>query len=258
VDSGTRGRGCDPLGDDTMNLIKKMRVPLFIIIVAIASLTGFTFFTEVSYSRMNNYGILMDAFNKTNAKFILGEVHINEKKVSSTFPDENDILNYVTNYDALNVITYIVSPQIKKYVCEYKNSTITLISRIENNEHFLSTTISQNSSSINFNDICNRLEEIYARFNIVPICISSISGEYQNVLSKDDTEKFTSGLLIYIKAIKVKSIITGNTLSVTGISPFFSNQSNIKDINFNLGVRSSAFEDKTYITLATPIIINEY
>src|SRR5659263_419107 len=177
MDSGIRGRGCDPLGDDTMNLIKKMRLPLFIIIVAIASLTGFTFFTEVSYSRMNNYGILMDAFNKTNAKFILGEVHINEK--------------------------------------------------------------------------CNRIEEIYARFNIVPICISSISGEYQNVLSKDDTEKITSGLLRYIRATKVKSIITGNTLSVTGISPFFSNQSSIKDINFNLGVRSSAFEDKTYITLAT-------
>lgn len=62
------------------------------------------------------------------------------------------------------------------------------------------------------------------------------------------------------KAKKVNGMSEKNLISVSAYSPLIDNNIEIegRKINMNLALRYNAFEDKTYIWLATPVITIEY
>lgn len=88
----------------------------------------------------------------------------------------------------------------------------------------------------------------------------SLAGSIDGKLEKDEIEELYTRAFRSIGANSVEGIDDNGLVSVSAFSPAIGSDARVngKKININMAARYNAYEDKTYIWLAAPVITTEY
>lgn len=85
-------------------------------------------------------------------------------------------------------------------------------------------------------------------------------GNYPQEMSKDENLKKIQDIAKFLKAKKVEEVIEESYISTTLYTPLIADSITYqqKTVNLHLAMRYNAYEDKTYLWLATPLITTTY
>ncbi|OPZ83473.1 MAG: hypothetical protein BWY74_04442 [Firmicutes bacterium ADurb.Bin419] len=143
--------------------------------------------------------------------------------------------------------------------------TVCIISQLNKGER------DENNSSISVDiiseltqtDIYNTaklIEEKFISFGLNPKVNTCITGYFDGKLDYMEMNRISGLILKDAKAKKIDGMSEKNMISVSAYSPLIDNNIEImgRRTNINLALRYNAYEDKTYIWVATPVITIEY
>ncbi len=130
----------------------------------------------------------------------------------------------------------------------------------QENNSFISVDIINELEQTDINDTAQVLKEKFKSFGLNPKVNTCITGYFDGKLDYVEMNKISSRILKDAKAKKINGISDKNLISVSAYSPLIDNNIEIKgrETNINLALRYNAYEDKTYIWVATPVITIEY
>lgn len=125
---------------------------------------------------------------------------------------------------------------------------------------FISVSVVEDMTSDGLQDIKNRTLSVFKKYNINPKINFCITGDFSGKLSNDELNSMGGKIFKEAGAKKVEGMRDGDFISVSAYSPEidYSISSGGKKVNLNLAIRYNAYENKTYIWLATPVITIEY
>lgn len=131
---------------------------------------------------------------------------------------------------------------------------------VKGNENIITVSITQNKSFVGLEAIKKEILEILKEDKIHPKVNSCITGYVAGKWDNAKLNEICDKMLKSVKAENVSSMKDRNLISVSAYSHYLGSTLNIsgKKMNLNLAIRYNALEDKTYIWLATPVIITEY
>lgn len=87
---------------------------------------------------------------------------------------------------------------------------------------------------------------------------STITGTYSKELNKGDIDQIVDNILKSSQAIKVKTKHADSVLNISAYSPLYDNCVIIDDkkVNLNISIRYNSYENKTYISLSSPRVLD--
>lgn len=231
------------------------------------------FYTGICYNEGENTFALQDAFSSTGAKFVNSEVYIwsysDEKKNSS-----NNLLNLadqlaidlnITRNAAFSNNT-VSNASINKTdiigICADGKSVCvsTQLSKDNLQKSNISINVINKMNHQDINDSARLLEEKFRKFGLNPKVNTCIIGCFDGKLDYEEMSRISEIILKGTKAKDIKGIYDNNLISISAYSPYIDNTIELegKRLNMNIALRYNAYEDKTYIWLATPVITIEY
>lgn len=143
--------------------------------------------------------------------------------------------------------------------------TVCIISQLNKNESdenssFISVNVIDELTQTDINNTAETLKEKFKSFGLNPKVNTCITGYFDGKLDYVEMNRISGLILKDAKAKEIDGISDKNLISVSAYSPFIDNSVEImgRTTNINLALRYNAFEDKTYIWVATPVITIEY
>lgn len=106
----------------------------------------------------------------------------------------------------------------------------------------------------------DKLLEAFKKYGINPKINLCIIGTYDGKLEKQRLNEISKTVLKEAHAKRIEGVDEKNYLSISAYSPYIERyiKVNNKKVNLNFASRYNSLKDKTYIWLATPVIITEY
>jgi hypothetical protein len=104
------------------------------------------------------------------------------------------------------------------------------------------------------------VEDIFKKYDMAPSVNSCITGCFDGEQNYEQLNEICRRILEDAEAHKVEGIRDNNLISVSAYSPAIGSYVTVneKKINLNVAMRYNAYENKTYIWLATPVITTGY
>lgn len=232
-----------------------------------------TLYTGIYYREGDN-SILQNAFFKSGAKFVNSEVYvwsdIDEKNGNS-----EDLANLAEqlaiDFGVIEKNTFSKQSvgktsldgtiEIKGICADGKSvNIITRQSKDGLQKSNISINVIDTLTAQGINASVSIIEENFRKFKLKPKVNTCIIGCFDGKLDYEEMNRISKGILKDAKAKKIDSIADNNLISISAYSPYIDNNIEVegKKINMNLALRYNAYEDKTYIWLATPVIAIEY
>ncbi len=173
-------------------------------------------------------------------------------------PDTEDeiILEQRTEDEGYNeVITFIP--------CEDGNMTVIkmLSTQIEERaETYIAVDITRNKGYKRVVGICNQIQEYLNKYENKVETAINITGAQQGRLGNAEEKQGQKAVFDFLKAKKVEVLEDEHLTSITAYSPLISSHISYggKNVNIQLAMRYSEYEDKTYLWIATPLITVTY
>lgn len=227
------------------------------------------------YYRGEENTALQNIFSDTGAKFVNSEVYVwsnideqyksqesllgfaNQLSENVGLSDKRDLLKKSSRKDAAVKTEINGSTADGKTVCitaqfnEGKNDT---------EKNVVSIDVINKLTQLDINDTANLLKEKFKSFGLNPKVNTCIIGYFDGKLDYVEMNRISKLILEEAKAKKVNRMSDKNLISISAYSPLIDNDIEIegKKINMNLALRYNAYENKTYIWFATPVITIEY
>lgn len=138
--------------------------------------------------------------------------------------------------------------------------TLGLKSGPDSGGSYLQVSISRDLEYMDMEQTLLDIGGLFAGYGVQPRTNSCITGSFDGRLEDGRIDALALAVFNGSKARTVDGIREENLLSVTAYSPSIGDYITVGDkrVNLNLAVRYSAYEDRTYIWLATPLITTEY
>jgi len=218
--------------------------------------------------------MVIKAFDVTGADAVVSEIYVRGR--AALQPDITDPAGllediitetgaeYHSDIPAFNIIdTDLAAGQEINYIIdENKNLKITILeeSKEKNDEDliFISFTDTSRCPDLkkNYDAVTNVLNKykINYRINV------ALTGCIGKKLSDKELENMFERVFSITKAEKVEGMNDNGLVSVSAFSPAIGRNTLVdgKRVNLNIAARYNFYEGKTYIWLATPVIITEY
>lgn len=219
---------------------------------------------------------LVKCFNSSGAKVVNSEMY---------FWGEIEDIKY-NDFDKLTQLSYDIMNEIKgesqeeisvntvsnDYIQEVNlstsvknDTTISVVSQIRKDktdkmEKFISVRILKELSNDDMDTTRHRVITAMNRYGIDTHVNSCITGSFEGKLTDEQMNDVSKTIFKGAGARKVEGIRERNLISVSAYSPIIDDYIKVDDnkVNLNLAIRYNAFEDRTYIWLATPVISTEY
>ncbi len=146
-----------------------------------------------------------------------------------------------------------------------KDGNMTVIKLLSNHiegkdETYIMVDIVQNKGYKEIVDTSDQIQNLLEKNeNKVEMTIN-LMGAQQGKLSKSDEKERQKNIFNLLKAKKIEVLEDELFTSITGYSPLISQYINYdeKNVNIQLAMRYSEYEDKTYLWLARPLITTSY
>ena len=233
----------------------------------------FTIFYIGIYYREGDNSILQNAFLSSGAKFVNSEIYV-WSDMEDQDQSKEDLLNLADQLAMdLSVVekdtfskqtadTYLMDKTEIKGVCADGKSVSITTGKSKDNVQKTNISINVNNTmtSKDIADTVNVIKDKFKKFRLKPKVNTCIIGCFDGKLDYEEMHSISKNILKYAKAKKIDSISDNNLISISAYSPYIDNNIEVggKRINMNLALRYNAYENKTYIWLATPVITIEY
>lgn len=127
-------------------------------------------------------------------------------------------------------------------------------------ERSINVSILQDSSSDLLEATQKNVKNVFEKYGIYPRVNSCITGAYEGELEYQQLNDVARQVLGEAEAKKVEGVRETNYVSVSAYSPYIERYVKVhgKKVNLNFASRYNAYENRTYIWLATPVITTEY
>ncbi|AEV67047.1 YwmB family TATA-box binding protein [Acetivibrio clariflavus] len=225
------------------------------------------------YYRWGDNSVLQNAFLSSGAKFVNSEVY-----VWSNMDEHNqDMEKLLKLADQLEMDLSVVknNTYTKQYVKEHSFDKLEIkgicadgkrvdIAAQQCKDNSQKSNISVNvinrMGALDINDTVNAIKERFKSLKLKPKINTCIIGCFDGKLDYEEMNRISENILKCAKAKKIESLYDNNLISISAYSPCIDNNIEVKGkrININIALRYNAYEDKTYIWLATPVIAIEY
>lgn len=199
------------------------------------------------WSKLDNKNKSIESLKKLTSDLLIG-LGINGSNLLSKSYDQNDLIQKVE----LRGIT--VRGKIADIKIQLGRD------KTESTDSFVSVSVSEDLSNTGLEEVRNAVVTVFANNKLSPKINSCMTGFFDGKLEQNQLEGISRKVLEEVKAVNVEGIRDNNLISVSAYSPLIKESVKVKGskINLNLAIRYNSNENKTYIWLATPIIITEY
>lgn len=135
-----------------------------------------------------------------------------------------------------------------------------VLGKEDDNNSYITLSIVDKDGIQDIDVLKHKVKLIMGRFGVTPNVNSCLTGNYPGKLSNDRLNQICTDIFKASGARKVEGINESNLISVSAYTPSIGQavEVNGRKINLNLAIRYNSYENKTYIWLATPVIITEY
>lgn len=134
------------------------------------------------------------------------------------------------------------------------------VGKEDDNNSYITLSIVDKDGIQDIDVLKKKVSSILGKYGISASVNSCLTGNYPGRLSNDRLNEICVDIFKASGARKVEGINESNLISVSAYAPSIGEavEVNGRKINLNLAIRYNSYEDKTYIWLATPVIITEY
>lgn len=255
--------------------MKKKYLTVFLLLFLIL----FTFYFIKIQDKTNSPEItLQRAFNHSEAGIVSANVYMWGKIDSSKYKTIADFKNLANEFsEQLNMesgtelSTSLVENDFIKEITlngvTEENDIVELIIHIEKSnksdeyeESYITVNAAPDLSNMELEKTKERIFTIFKKYAVKPRVNSCITGAYDGKLEYTELNNICKQMFKEVEAKKVEGIREGNLISVSAYSPAIENYIKVKEskVNLNLAIRYNSLEDRTYIWIATPLILTEY
>ena len=227
------------------------------------------------YYRGEENTALQNIFSDTGAKFVNSEVYVwcntNElyksKESLLEFADQLSVSVGLSDKGDLSKKSISKEGTVKTEItgCTADGKTICITVQFNEDKdkmqkNIVSIDVINKLTQLDINDTANLLKEKFKSFGLNPKVNTCIIGYFDGKLDYVEMNRVSRLFLEAAKAKKVNGMSEKNLISISAYSPLIDNNIELegKKINMNLALRYNAYEDKTYIWFATPVITIEY
>lgn len=221
--------------------------------------------------------IIYRAFETTGAKIVSSEVYFRGELTAGTFREEDmrrrlskeiisgsggDVSDVLPVFQSIeNDIStgtetgYIIDEDRRIHISVLKD-----VSGSPADAYRLSISLVDTSGSRAAAGFAARITDILKNYGVEPEVNISITGSLEGQLLERDVEELCGRVFDSISADKVEGINDNGLISISAFSPSIAEavRVNGRRVNVNMASRYNSFEGKTYIWLATPVIMTEY
>jgi len=221
--------------------------------------------------------ILQKAFEVTGAEILCSEVYIRGKTAEEDFNEDSarqriakEIISGSggNELETLPVFQTIDNDIIKgtetQYIIDDERSIyISIVRDVREDlpgEYNISVRLADTSGRQIAPSFVTGITEVLRNYGVEPEVNISITGCIKEHLSEPEVEQLFSRVFESISADRVEGINDEGLISVSAFSPSIREaiRVNGRRVNVNLASRYNSYEGKTYIWLATPVIMTEY
>lgn len=171
----------------------------------------------------------------------MGEETILEQRTEDE--NYNEIITFVPSEDGNMTVIKLLSSQI-----------------VEQPEVHIMVDIVQNKGYKEVVGICNKVKDLLNNYHNGAETTVSLTGVHPGKLDKAEEKQKQTSILRSLKARKMEVMEDKFFTSITAYSPLLSSHIRYegKNVNIQLAMRYSEYEDKTYLWIATPLITTTY
>ncbi|NMA03623.1 MAG: YwmB family TATA-box binding protein, partial [Clostridiales bacterium] len=171
----------------------------------------------------------------------MGEETVLEQRTEDE--NYNEIITFIPNEDGNMTVIKLLSSQI-----------------VEQPEAHIMVDIVQNKGYKEIVGICNKVKDLLNNYHNGVETTVSLTGVHSGRLSKTEEKQKQSSIFRFLKARKIEVLEDEFFTSITAYSPLIGSHIRYggKNVNIQLAMRYSEYEDKTYLWIATPLITTTY
>lgn len=249
----------------------------FCITITLLFISIFILFMQRTRTEDSTAVILQKAFDVTGAEIVCSEVYIRGKTVDESLNEDSmrqliakeiisgsggDVLEALPVFQSID--NDIVKGTETQYIIDDEHSIyISIVRDVQEyipGEYNISVRIADTSGRQAPPAFVTGITDILRSYGVEPEVNISITGCIKEHLSESEVEQLCSRVFKSISADKVEGISDDGLISVSAFSPSIREaiRFNGKRVNVNLASRYNSYEGKTYIWLATPVIMTEY
>lgn len=236
---------------------------------SIAVLTAIIITFSITVFRLNQTKgeeLLIEVFNQSTFTPIQANINLYsvfENKFED-FEQMKDCIMQIEN--ELNFVDEVESMEeesddymvVKKV---YSNEQVKMTIKLEtSDESYLTVDILVYEDCSKVMELKEYVENIFDNLGIKPKTNISVTGSYKGKLSVEQKKKISQEMMKQMGAEAREDYISEDVYSVTGYTKRIDEYINSagKKINLNLAIRYNKYENKTYLYLATPLLVTEY
>lgn len=254
-----------------------MKKYIFIVSILVLLVSIFIIIIHPNQSETATAALILEAFGKTGARIVSSEVFICGELDASLYDGELErrqlirkIIERAGGNTAVNEPEFAVidtdfckGTETDYIIREDCRINISALKEKEGNKAgkyrlviSLVDTSQQPFSSGSAAGLAGLVEELGAK----PEVNLSIAGSMEGRLSEAEIEELCGKVLDSIHADIIEGIRNNELVSITAFSPSIRSavMVNGKRVNVNMAARYNSYEGRTYIWLATPVIVTEY
>ena len=155
----------------------------------------------------------------------------------------NEIIMFVPSDDGNMTVIKLLSTQIEEQL-----------------ETYIVVDIVQNKGYKEIVGICNQIQEFLNKYQNKAETTINLTGTRSGKLSKEEEKQSRKAIFDFLKAKKIEILEDELFTSITAYSPLIGSYIKYggKNVNIQLAMRYSEYEDKTYLLIATPLITITY
>jgi len=213
--------------------------------------------------------IIEESFHSSGARIVSSEVYLTGKIEKSSFHTVDKLRRLVTDISGglgaendENSYSIVENDNMTgvEMSCAVNNYRNVFINAVNGVDSYITVSIVDTSENPGLADIGKSAADILASNGIKPDVNACITGNFQGRLGEKELEEVFDKIFKEAGAHKVEGMEENSLISISAYSPAIEESVNVngKKINLNLAVRYNSYEDKTYIWLATPVIVTEY
>jgi len=219
-------------------------------------------------------GMILEAFQKTGADAVVSEIYIRGEKAAGQLDRSVSakLLGQIVRgtgaeYSSDAAVFYRIETdfasgeEINYIIDEYKNVRLTILDEAEDtgsSRFFITFTDTSRDPDLQkcAGVVTNVLESLGIDYEMN----IAVTGSIGRRLSDDEIDEIFDKVFECTGAEKREGINDNGLISVSAFSPEIGGKTGMDGhrTNLNIAVRYNSYEGKTYIWLATPVIITEY
>ncbi|HZK57923.1 MAG TPA: YwmB family TATA-box binding protein [Clostridia bacterium] len=171
----------------------------------------------------------------------IGEETVLEQRIEDE--NYNEVITFVPNKDGNMTVIKLLSTQI-----------------VEQPEVHIMVDIVQNKGYKEIVGISNKVRDFLNKHHNRVETTVSLTGVHSGKLNKAEEKQKQTSVFRFLQAKKVEVLEDVSFTSITAYSPLIGSHIRYegKNVNIQLAMRYSEYEDKTYLWLATPLITTTY